>query len=135
MRKRTITAAKATPATEKGIVITDDTNMKMPNEKREKLKEMSAAVKPLVEAGTFTKLNEAIIATYYKNETHQEFKTFNQWIAAGYRVRKGEKAFCVWAKPLSKQLEAKGQELGEAHDFFPMCFLFSNAQVEALRKK
>ena len=99
--------------------------------KRQQLKAMSEQVKSLVDDGKFEKLNTAIIDTFYKNETHREFNTFWQWKAKGMNVKKGEKAFFVWAKPLSAQAKEKGEALKEDEsDFYPLCFLFSNAQVQ-----
>lgn len=100
-------------------------------QKRQQLKDMSAAVKPLVDEGKFEKLNTAIIETFYKKGEHQEFNTFWQWKDKGFSVKKGEKAFFVWAKPLSVQAEEKGKPLSDdEHDFYPLCFLFSNVQVQ-----
>ena len=115
---------------------TTATNSKPTNaERREQLKQLSEQVKPLVKEGKFEKLNEAIIQTFYRNESHQEFKTFWQWVGDGFRVRKGELAFCVWAKPLSEQYKLKGELLGDDQRvFYPLCYLFSNAQVEPIKK-
>lgn len=106
-------------------------------EKRNYLRQISKSVTDLVTAGEFENINEAVIATFYKDETHTNFKTFNQWKADGYSIKKGSKAFIVWGKPKrvqdSEQATAKGQEPqtdDEGRDFFPIAFLFSNAQVE-----
>ncbi len=99
--------------------------------KRQALKEMSAQVKPLVEQGKFEKLNQAIVETFYKKGAHQDFKTFNQWKYEGFAVQKGEKAVFVWGKPLSAQAQERGEKLADDEsDFYPLCFLFSNAQVK-----
>lgn len=103
-------------------------------EKRDNLKRMTDVVKPLVNEGKYEKLNEGIISEFYRNETHTEFKTFHQWQAEGKRVKKGETAFYVWAKPLSAQAEAQGKTFDGERDYFPLCFLFSNAQVEEMKK-
>ncbi len=111
------------------------TAVKPIHEKRDKLREMSNAVKPLIAQGVFEKINEAIIETFYRKGNHQEFHTFWQWVEKGYRVKKGETAFFVWAKPLSAQAQLRGETLGEdERDFYPLCFLFSNAQVEQIKK-
>ena len=108
-------------------------------EKRNALREMSKAVAPLVQAEQFGSINEAVIETFYRNATDSEFKTFNQWKADGYSIKKGAKAFLVWGKPKrvqdNEQAEAKGKDAPPADeekkpDFFPLAFLFSNAQVE-----
>lgn len=95
---------------------------------RQQLKAISQTLKPLVKAGQFTNLNEALIQVAYKNETHQEFKTFNQWKKDGYTILKGSKAFPVWAQPV-KSTKPKEGASPEDYEFFPVCYLFSNAQV------
>ena len=101
-------------------------------EKRSALHEMSTAVKPLVKEGKFDTVNEAVIETFYRKNGHEEFNTFWQWKEKGYKVKRGETAFYVWAKPLGALQEERGQETDEdSGKFFPLCFLFSNLQVEA----
>ena len=103
---------------------------------RENLKLLSLEVKDLVEDGTFFTINDAIMETLYKDETHKEFKSYRQWKKEGYQVKKGEKAFLLWAKP--KQIQkpiADGtakEELEEMLKFFPIAYLFSNAQVDEI---
>ncbi len=48
------------------------------NTKRIALSELSKQVAPMVAAGQFDKVNEALIACYQSTE-HRYFKTFNQW--------------------------------------------------------
>ena len=97
-------------------------------ERREQLKKFSAEVKPLVEDGTYKTINGAIIATILRNEQHQTFKSFDEWKAEGFKVKKGEKAFCIWGKPTSVTNE------NETYEYFPISYIFSNAQVEASTK-
>lgn len=106
-------------------------------EKREALKQMSEIAKPLVEAGQFEKLNEAIIALFYRRDGADTFHTFHQWKKQGMQVKKGSKAVFVWAKPLSAQAADKGEPFDpeSKNDFYPLCFLFSNLQVEAIAEK
>lgn len=101
-------------------------------EKRELLKQLSKAAAAFVENGEYPTINEAIINTAYKSETHTTFKTFNQWKADGFFVQKGEKAFLVWGRPTEEQEAEKGPEPSTEPEgrFFPLAFLFSNAQVE-----
>jgi hypothetical protein len=100
---------------------------------RENLKLLSLEVKDLVEDGTFFTINDAIMETLYKNETHKEFKSYRQWKNEGYQVNKGEKAFLLWAKPkqINKPMEENptDEEWEEMLKFFPIAYLFSNAQV------
>lgn len=100
-------------------------------EKREFLKLLSKSAAVYVEQGDFATVNDAIINTVYKNDTHKYFKTFNQWRAEGFFVQKGEKAFVVWGRPTKEQEAEKGKEKTAEDEsrFFPLAFLFSNAQV------
>ena len=101
--------------------------------KREFLKTISKTAAVYVEQGDFETVNEAIINTVYKDDTHKFFKTFNQWKADGFFVLKGEKAFIVWGRPTKEQKAEEGKEPSAEDEsrFFPLAFLFSNAQVEA----
>jgi len=100
---------------------------------RENLKLLSLEVADLVEDGTFFTINDAIVETLYKDETHKEFKSYRQWKKEGCQVKKGEKAFLLWAKPKQIQKPIAGgtakEELEEMLKFFPIAYLFSNAQV------
>lgn len=109
-------------------------------EKRERLKILSAQAKEIREiSGEEEKtINDIIIESFYKNETHQEFKSFKGWIKAGFVVKKGEKAFLVWGRP--KQEDKSGEvkpiiEDSENGTFYPLSFIFSNAQVQPLKQK
>ena len=111
-------------------------------EKRERLKILSLQAKEIREQkGEEEKtINDIIIETFYKNETHQEFKSFKGWIKKGFSVKKGEKAFLVWGRP--KQENKNGEiepvienEESENGTFYPISFIFSNAQVQPLKSK
>lgn len=103
---------------------------------RENLKLLSLEVADLVEDGTFFTINDAIVETLYKDETHKEFKSYRQWKKEGYQVNKGEKAYLLWAKP--KQIQkpitdgTAKEDLDEMLKFFPIAYLFSNAQVNQI---
>jgi len=105
--------------------------------KREFLKTISKNASIHVENGTFETVNEAIINTIYKDDTNQQFKTFNQWKADGFFVKKGEKAFLVWGRPTKEQKAEEGKEPSAEDEgiFYPLAFLFSNAQVQKGEKK
>ena len=101
-------------------------------QKRETLKALSAQVAPLIQAGAFENINSALVSAY-TNETHAEFKTFNLQKAEGYFVKKGMKAFLVWGRPKKEQDEKQSSEKAEDSEestYYPIAFLFSNAQVE-----
>jgi hypothetical protein len=101
------------------------------NEAREQLKTLSNQLKPLVKAGEFNTVNEALIEVAYKSPEHQEFKKFWDWKKEGYTILKGSKAFPIWAQPI-KGKKKEAIEEGAEFEFFPICFLFSNSQVRRL---
>jgi len=75
-------------------------------------------------------LNSYIIENFYQDSENVVFNTFNQWQQNGYQVKKGSKAFVLWGRPLASQKAEKQQEPQEGDEqFFPLCHLFSNAQV------
>ena len=102
-------------------------------ENRTKLKQISKMVKPLVEEGEYSNVNEAIKEAVIK-ETNPEVKvlrTFDQWKEKGFSVRKGEKAHLLWGRPrLVKQ-----DEENDEFKFWPLCYLFGNNQVQKLEKE
>ena len=98
-------------------------------EARFKLKELSAGAKILVQAGAVDTVNEFVIKTHYQKDGHELFKTFNEWVADGYRIKKGSKAFVVWGRPKRSQKIQPESEQDE-YNYFPICYLFSNLQVE-----
>jgi hypothetical protein len=106
-------------------------------DKRDILKAMSKAVKPLVgEEGQFHSVNEAIVEVFYKPEGHNELYTFNQWKEKGFAVRKGQKALFVWGSPVDRNKDSKGNKKDpdkEEEEFYPLCFLFSNKQVAPIK--
>lgn len=110
-------------------------------EKRAKLKELSEQAREFreLEGDESLKINDIIIEQFYTNETHTEFSTFKGWIKKGYAVKKGETAFSIWGKP--KQENEKGEvepiadEDDEKGTFYPIAYIFSNAQVQPLKKK
>lgn len=72
----------------------------------------------------------SVLIENYRTEKHQEFKTFKQWRDEGKQVKKGAKAFCVWARPLGYKKNEQGDEEELELDFFPIAHLFSNYQVK-----
>ena len=98
------------------------------------LKALSQQVKPLVKEGQYDFINEALIDCIYKQGGHEQFNTLPQWNKKGYRVKRGSRAFVVWGSPkeVQKQSEPETQENeeDEKDNFWPLCYLFSNLQVE-----
>lgn len=96
---------------------------------RDILKELSNAVAEIMEVKGYTTVNEAVINEFYRKNGHEEFKKFNEWRNSGYKILKGSKAFVVWGRP-TQGLKVNKQEDAEVFDMFPLCFLFSNKQVQ-----
>lgn len=107
-------------------------------EARERLKTLSLEVKDLVEDGTFFTINDAIMETLYRDESNSDFKSYRAWRKAGFQVRKGEKAFLLWARPKDIKRPAQATEPSAETDiekmmkYFPLAYLFSNAQVDPI---
>lgn len=119
-------------------------------EKRAKLRELSAKAKEiketLIEGANSPELalkyssmtlNEIIIKYFYKSKIHKEFNTFKGWLKNGSSVKKGESAFLVWGRPKAVQEKENNPnaENDEETDFYPVSFIFSNAQVQPLKQK
>lgn len=104
-------------------------------EKRQQLKSMSKAVKPLLEMGEFETVNEALIASYKSNDPEiEEFKTFADWKKEGKKIVKGSTAFLIWGKKRKSKQEEEApeettEETKENYSYFPVCYLFANTQV------
>lgn len=100
--------------------------------KREELKALSQPFKMAVKAGLIATINEGLVSMYAE-QGHNELKTIQQWNNDGFRVKKGEHALLLWGRPTPKQRKAAEEnkdETKDESDFFPICFVFSENQVE-----
>lgn len=109
-------------------------NIELYKEKRNALRELSKIAKMRISADCEgMSVNEVLITEFYSDEENKEFKTFQDWKKLGCNIIKGSTAFIVWGKPkaIKKGEEAKQSQNQEEdkEDFFPLCYLFSNAQV------
>jgi len=86
------------------------------------LRKLTNEVRPFVKEGVYKNVNAAIIEMCYRVNGNETFKTFDQWKKDGFFVRKGEKAFVVWSRPITTQVP-------DAEKFYRIAFLFSNLQV------
>lgn len=83
-------------------------------------------------------VNEGLLMTYKIETGCKTFKTFHQWKADGYRVKKGVSSFRVWGSPINaktKEAATQTTEQGEEakqYEYWPMCSLFNESQVEPL---
>lgn len=116
--------------------------MKTINPRRAELRELSAAIQPLVKAGLFDSVNEGLIEEYSRQVNCAEWHTFKDWKTAGKCVRKGEQGFPIWGRPRTTKpadgspagdLATLGAMLGadpQGPQFFPVCYLFHAGQVD-----
>lgn len=112
-------------------------------ENREELKALSKMAKALVKEGAFDSVNEAIIEMCYMKDGHEQFFTLPEWNKKGFKVKKGSHAFVVWGRPKAIALEEQSEPGPDAPDddetekekFWPLCYLFSNLQVEPLAEE
>ena len=106
--------------------------METKQDKRKALRELSKIAKMRMQMDCDgMSINEVLIEKFYTDDENTEFKTLHDWSKKGYKVNKGAKAFLIWGKPraINKQ-QPQNQESEEDEDeFYPLCYLFSNAQV------
>jgi hypothetical protein len=106
-------------------------------EKREYLKALSNDLKVLKTDGAIDTINEGL-KNLYAQQGHTELKTIKQWNEQGKRVKKGESALLLWAKPkkiasLNPINQTDTIEENEGMNFFPLCFVFSNLQIQEVK--
>lgn len=104
--------------------------------KRQALKDLSAVYSQMVKSGAIGTVNEGL-AMYYAEQGHTTLKSYRQWQAEGFQVRKGSKALLMWGEPKPlKRIEEKAteDETGQEETFFPLAYVFSNLQVEQVQQ-
>ena len=96
--------------------------------RRTELKALSQPLRLLLKEGAIGSINDGL-KSIYKQSGHAILNTLRQWNKQGKRVKKGEKALLLWAAP--KHVEKVNPETAEVDefDFWPICYVFSNAQV------
>lgn len=102
-----------------------------PNPKRDELKLMSKSIKQLVAEGKYATVNEGLKDIYAK-QGHTELHTLYDWNRLGQRIKSGEKALLLWAKPKAttkEKVKADGKTEEEQMEFFPICHVFSQLQL------
>ncbi len=111
-------------------------------DKRMALSKLSKELVMLKEMGQLPEIEDTtvngLLRAHYKAAGHSNLKTFKEWKKEGYCVKKGEKSLLVWGNPLAtkeekeriENLKKKGIEAKEKEDFFPVCNLFSEKQVQ-----
>ena len=104
-------------------------------EKRKKLAKISDLALKLEEIDSLAELdctvNSLIMKHIYNPKNQLEFNSFFEWKKQGFNVKKGEKAFLLWGKPVRKEIkEGAEDEQTKKYKFFPLAYVFSNRQVE-----
>jgi hypothetical protein len=102
--------------------------------KREELKGLSQPFRAMVKEGAIDSINEGLKGIY-SDKGHTTLKTLKQWNAEGMKVKKGEHAFLLWGSPVNRTRKTENEEPeDEETDYFPVCFVFSQKQVEPSQK-
>lgn len=108
-------------------------------EKRENLKAISKIAQLAIKSGaTEAQTVNEFVTDMYKDENPgtEEFNTFHQWKDKGFKIKKGSTAFVVWGSPRKGKVENPVKlddgTQDDEFEFFPLCYLFSNQQVERM---
>ena len=84
-------------------------------------------------------INDIVLMWYKEESGANEFNSFYQWKQKGFSVKKGEKAYLLWAKRrnATAKIEVKENEDPQEEDymFYPLAYLFSDQQVEIIQEK
>lgn len=112
-----------------------------PNPRRAELAALSATVRPLVKAGAFASVNEAVLNLYSAETGRTDWETFHGWKGKGYRVRKGARGFPIWATPRARKgapadnSDTNGATDGaeEGSQWFPVAYVFHGGQVDKVQ--
>jgi hypothetical protein len=79
------------------------------------------------------RINDLIMDKYHEQAGTCDFKTFSDWHIAGFKIKRGEKGWIIWAqkRTASKMVELKaGEPEALEFEFWPICYLFNVHQVE-----
>lgn len=103
-------------------------------EKRAILKSLSKPLQELAKCDAIDSVNDGL-KSLYRQEGHTTLKTMRQWNGEGKRVKKGERALCLWGRPKQTIQEKNNTETSQSDDdqslnFYPICFVFSNLQIQ-----
>jgi hypothetical protein len=118
-------------------------------QRREALKTLSQRLK-LLKTVMETHLNDLLLGHYaYEQGKHpDDFKTFLNWQIAGYKIKKGEKGFAVWARPKNLNMgedyrkaytpdrkNIPKEVLGyDEYSYYRITYLFHIGQVEKVKE-
>jgi hypothetical protein len=110
-----------------------ENSVKTINPRRAELKELSAQLKP-VAVESQTSLNATLVFHYAEQtgKDAQDFKTLAAWNEEGFRVKKGEKSFIIWAKPEKMTMNVTDGQIGQEAEVvtvYKLVHLFHIGQV------
>ena len=97
--------------------------------KRMELITLSKGAQMLVKMGVYATVNDCLVSGYKEDTGATEFNTFKQWKDKGFSIKKGSTAFLVWSSPKTIKIETDTEDEKD-YQYFAMCYLFSNKQVE-----
>lgn len=91
---------------------------------------------------SFETINDCLLHIYTAETQQAEWNTFKGWRDKGQPVKKGEKGFPIWGRPLGAKsadpdpeemqaAEGEGEPCGNVK-FFPLAYLFHAGQVETV---
>lgn len=109
-------------------------------ERRQQLSALSRELKAVAElTGEAENVNELLKGYYSTTYGTTDLRTFDEWKKAGYTVKKGQQSFMIWASPKAErervaEAKAKGEQVTEKEDYFPVCHLFDISQVHTITK-
>jgi hypothetical protein len=83
------------------------------------------------------RINDLIMDKYHEETGTKDFKTFSDWTIAGFKIKRGEKGWIIWAKKRSAEKKSglmleNGEPENIEFEFWPICYLFNVHQVEPL---
>jgi hypothetical protein len=76
-------------------------------------------------------LNDFIIELFYEGEKH-EFNTFKGWLEVGKVVKKGEKGYVIWGRPIKGEQKNDEKEVEKIYKMFPISYIFRDDQVKEI---
>jgi len=79
------------------------------------------------------RINDLILDLYYQKAGTRDFKTYSDWFIEGFKIKRGEKGWIIWAKKREakrKGLNVETADIDMDFEFFPTCYLFNVNQVE-----
>jgi len=92
------------------------------------IKEITNALKHLISPNLT--MNELLVIQYKAETGATTFKTFKQWKEEGKMIRKGERGYPVFSRPIGVIKAEKGKEARpEENKHFGTCYLFNENQV------